>query len=1321
MQTLSRVETVVPLSLAQQRLWFIDQLVANRAVSHRPLALRLRGKLDEMALEQSLNEIVRRHETLRTSFEVREQRPVQVTGPFVPFSLLRQDLRSSPHPQATLQQMINQEVQRPFDLTQPPLFHTLLFQVGNEEYVLLLVFHAIVADERSLRVCFQELLDIYQAFIMAMPSLLPEPLSVRYEDFVVQQREEMQTLASQVAYWKQQLEGLPPVVQLPTDRPRLAMPTFQCGSASLLLAPELTEQLRTLSQQMGVSVFTTLLAVVNTLVFRYGGQDDIASGIPVEQRVCIGQNELIGACSNTLVIRTQLSGELSFQDLLHRVHAIMAAAYTHQDMPFERLLETLHIGQELSYHPLFQIMVSWQEVPLERVELPDLSVQPMYIPRPATLVDIALTCAETVDGLRIDLEYSADLFDAATMARFVGHLRTLLEGVVAHPEQAIARLPLLTVAEREQLLNEWNATASAYPRDLCVYQLFEEQAQYTPNDVAVVFEDERLTYQELNLRANQLAHYLRALGVGPEILVGICVERSPEMLIGLLGILKAGGAYVPLDPTYPVERLAFMLENSQAPVLVTQQHLVAGLPVSALRVVCLDADAARLEQQRENNLLPFSKPEHLAYVIYTSGSTGRPKGVQVLQGALVNYLTSMLPQPGLEATDVLLAVTTLSFDIAGLELFLPLILGARVVLVSRDVAANGELLAEALEQFQVTAMQATPITWRILLASGWQGTPGLKVISGGEALPPDLAQQLLAKSASLWNLYGPTETTIYSSSCQILPEDHLITIGRPIGNTQMYVLDSYLQPVPVGVAGELYIGGDGLARGYLKRPELTAERFIPHPFSQEPGARIYNAGDLVRYRPNGEIEIIGRSDHQVKIRGFRIELGEIEAVLSQHPCVQQCVVVVREDTPGNKRLIAYIATGEQTNAALVSELRNHVRESLPDYMLPSAFVLLKALPRTPNGKIDRKALPTPDATNSMREGAVTLPDTPTEMHLIEIIAPLLHLETIGIDENFFWLGANSLTSVQIVARIKDHFGLAIPLRTLFNAPTVRQLAVEIDRRWFGDHELVSENGLRILALQNEGDRRPFFFLHGQWTGDAFYCYPLARNLGADQLFYLLEPYPLVEQPIPPRLVDVAAAHLKLLRTVQPEGPYLLGGWCNGALIVYEMARQLCAEGQQVDLLVLMEPMSLVYVPHLRLLRGIFTTLGKLFRLREDKQFALYLQVKQGLKHAYRTLRYAWYRKSPELRVPTAKALRKDYVTIFDWMAMGYKPASQYPGKITFFWSSAQTFRYGWREVEAGRNIELHYVPGDHITCRTDHLPALTECLRESVEKALYNL
>ena len=915
--------------------------------------------------------------------------------------------------------------------------------------------------------------------------------------------------ANQLAYWKQQLANLP-TLQLPTDRSRSPMQTFRAARQCLALPQTLSEDLAKLSQKEGVTPYMALLAAFKTLLYRYTGQTDIVVGT-----VTVGRNQpeiqqLIGCLVHTVVLRTDLKDNPTFRQLLERVREVTLRAFAYQDFPLEKLVEELQPERNLDQNPLFQVAFVLQP-PMSGV---DSMMNWSQLDRDIETAkfDLVLELQERPEGLVGRFEYSTDLFNADTIERMVGHFQTLLEGIVANPEQKIAQLPLLTEFERQQLAG-WNNTETDYPKDACIHQLFEQQVELTPDAIALVLEEQQLTYKELNQRANQLAHHLCNLGVGAEVLVGICVERSLEMVVGLLGILKAGGAYVPVDPAYPPERLVFMLEDAEVSVLLTQARLVESLPKHQGRIVCLDTDWEIIERQSEANLISEVKLDNLAYVIYTSGSTGKPKGVQVLHSAVVNFLTSMRRCPGLTDQDTLLSVTTLSFDIAGLEIFLPLSVGGRLVMVSRFVATDGTQLLERLNDCVATVMQATPATWRLLLAAGWSGSPQLKILCGGEALSRELANQLVEKGASLWNLYGPTEATIWSTIDRVENTEGTVCIGRPIANTQIYLLDEHLQPVPVGVPGELYIGGAGLARGYLNRSELTAQKFIVNPLSQEPSARLYNTGDLARYQRDGNIEYLGRIDHQVKVRGFRIELGEIEAVLSQHPDVRESVVMKREDASGNQRLVAYIVSnltpertpfkseclaefdgnpavklrtedislggvgllgvpdtcrpGQKVRVRLnlpgfdeelwlagtvawcrrnlagielalgaikqdlfqqtieyllethgfwkflqrtaVGSLRNVLMQKLPNYMMPSSFVFLNNLPLTPNGKIDRKALPEPDSFNAQLD--YVAPQTEIEEARATAWQQVLHPEKVGVDDNLWDIELGEIQAV----------------------------------------------------------------------------------------------------------------------------------------------------------------------------------------------------------------------------------------------------------------------------------------------------------------------
>lgn len=1306
-----------PLSFGQQQIWLLSQLIPDKPVYNECVTIHLPGPLNVDVFEQSFYEILQRHAAWRTSFPLVDGLPVQRVHPPALLKLPVEDLRCLPtdEREAEALRLATEDARVLFDLANGPLLRAKLVRLDDEMHLLFLTIHHIIFDGVAIyQVFLPELSTIYTARLAGQPLSLPEP-ALRYTDYAYWQREQTQEAAfnEHLAYWKKQLANAPAALELPTDRPRPPVSTFRGSMRPFALSKALTDALKALSRQEGVTFYTTLAAAFKTLLYRYTGQEDLLIGTATAGRTRPEFQQMMGYFLNTLVLRTDLSGDLSFRELLWRMRAIIASAVAHEEAPFEYLVKELQPERDLSVNPLFQVLLTL-EPPLTIVPS-GWTLTQMDVTVGTSKFDLSLELDDRPEGLIGRFEYNSDLFDASTIERMVGHWQTLLTGIVANPSQRLAALPLLTPPEREQLLVTWNATRAEYPDRSCVHQLFEEQAARTPTAVAAVYEDTQLTYYELNVQANRLAHYLRQLGVGPETLVGLCVERSLEMLVGLLGILKAGGAYLPLDPTYPGERLAFMLEDSQAALIVTQQHLSAQLPGGQARLVCLDTDAALLAQQGEENPQVPVQSTNMAYVIYTSGSTGKPKGVQIPHRAVVNFLTSTRQQPGLTADDTLLAVTTLSFDIAGLELFLPLCVGARVVVASREVAANGAALAEQLSRTHATVIQATPVTWRLLLAAGWQGDPRLKILCGGEALPLDLAHQLLPRCSSLWNMYGPTETTIWSSFARVTRESETISIGRPLANTQMYVLDSELQPVPIGVPGELYIGGAGLAHGYLNRPELTATRFVQHPFDETAEARLYKTGDLARYRADGTIEVLGRLDHQIKLRGFRIELGEIEATLEHHLAVRQALVVVREDVPGEPLLVAYVIP-EGRDAPTAHALRSHLSQHLPAYMLPSAIVFLQSLPLTPNGKVDRKALPKPESAASSPAATTVAPTLLVHYQLLQIWQDLLHVESLSIQENFFHLGGHSLLAARLLSRIEQVFQKKLALATLFAHPTIEQLATVL----LQDEPLVppdlgpAESAARapVVTVQANQSGHPFFFLHGNWDGTSFYCFTLARLLGFEQPFYVLEPYKFAGLAAAPSCESIAAAHIAAMRAIQPHGPYLLGGFCNGGVLAFEMAQQLHAQGESVDLLALIEPGVAPF--SLRFSRRLIQSAGALLRLPLDQQLDWFLRM----RHLIRLTFPKNWGQLPFSR--TRQELRQDETGIYAWVAADYQHHA-YPGKATFFWASIKlnSRRALWGKVNTEREQdgEAYVIPGGHFDLILEHLHLTAAQLRKCLEKA----
>jgi surfactin family lipopeptide synthetase A len=1086
-----------------------------------------------------------------------------------------------------------------------------------------------------------------------------------------------EVLELNVCYWREKLAGIPAILELPTDRHRPPVQTFRARRETVQFPEHLKEALETLSEQAGVSLFEILLAALQTLLTRYMRQDDIVVGVVTQddkETETHGWNQAFDA---SLVIRTDTSGDLTFRQLLSRVNDEVNSARQHQKVPWDRVIKAVQPEQDSSRHPLFQVLFSMDG----SQNCANADAASAESGNAMLKVDLEIRMVDQSNGLAAQFTYSTDLFDSATIVRMKGHLRKLLEGIVKNPDENVWRIPLLTDTERHLLVVEWNRTGMDYARHVCVHQLFEAQAARTPNATALVFGKETLTYAELDRRANQLAKHLVSLGAKPDSLVGICLERSLEMVVGLLGILKAGAAYVPLDPAYPRDRIAFMLENSEAPLLLTQSQLTENLPSTASKVVLIDNDWKQISKQSDESPALSLSPESRAYVIYTSGSTGKPKGVEIPHRAVVNFLTTMAERPGMNTNDRLLAVTTLSFDIAGLEIYLPLTQGASVEIVSRQTASDGNQLLEKMKGSGSTVMQATPATWRMLLEAGWTGDPRLKILVGGEAVSQKLADQLLERSASVWNVYGPTETTIWSTLSKI-EAGQSVTIGRPIGNTEIFILDKMLQPVPIGVAGELHIGGNGLARGYLKWPELTAAKFIVHPLNPDPKARLYKTGDLVRYLPNGNIEFLGRIDHQVKIRGFRIELGEIEAVLRQHSGINETVVLAREDTPGDKRVVAYFVPTRDA-APTTAELRSFLREKLPEYMLPSVFVILKNMPLTPNGKVDRRALPAPDHADLAPTATFVAPKDIIESQLVQIWEAVLGVRPIGIKDNYFELGGHSLLAVKLMNRIEEACGKTLPIATLLQAPTIEQLAVIVRRKGW------SPSWSCLVPIQTGGSKPPFFCIHGI-NGAVVRFYDLARHLGADQPFYGLQAQGLdAGRPCDTRTEDMASHYIEEIRRVQPQGPYFLGGYSFGGAIAFEMAQQLVVQGQNAVVVLFDTNFPQHRSPGFLDVASILSALLTFFRLpAREKRAYLLRMVKAPIRPIQWKLHVA--------RLPRiVKKVRKACLQA----ERGYTPRV-YSGRVILFRSNHKPLgqvsdpRAGWNTC-AARGLEICEIEANH--------------------------
>ncbi len=1066
---------VLPVSFAQQR-----------AIYNVASAIRITGQLNLDALQQALSAIVQRHEVLRTTFRSVGERVAQEISPPVPVPLpvIEMSYMLPAERAAEVQRQATAEADQPFDLSRDLLLRTRILRLAPDEHILLFTMHHIACDGWSVGLLKRDLTAFYDSFVGGTPAELPA-LPVQYADYAIWQREHLQdVLESQLTYWKRQLAACP-VLDLPTDAPRPTVQTFNGTAASFSLPQSLSDSLQALSKQEGASLFMTLLAAFQTLLARYSHQDDISVGTPIAGRMRQEFEGLIGFFVNTLVLRTDLSGNPSFRELLGRVRNMALEAYAHQDVPFERLVEELQPARDTSHSPLFQVMFALQNAPDAALSHAMLTFGEVEFEARSAKFDLTLSIQETAQGLKGTWEYMTDLFSAATIERMTRHFQTILEAIVADPDQRIADLPLLSARERQQVLVEWNATASVDPADRLIVDMFEAQAAQTPHATAVVFEDQRVSYQELNGRANQLAHYLQDLGVGPEVYVGLYTGRSTDMVVGVLGILKAGAAYVPLDPTLPQERIAFMLDDLGVTVLITQRELAETVPTYGERRIYLDAEWSQIAAASPANLERQAAGENLAYSVYTSGSTGQPKGVMISHHALASRVRIMAEQYALGPGDGVLQFVALSFDAAAEALFPPLVRGAAVV-VHRHPGrlAPGELL-DLCAGAGVTVLHLPAAYWHQIvdeLVTTQRAMPAwLKlVICGGEA--PALERlrswaMLNVHGSRFINAYGPSETTITASSYEVALDPAAIDglqrvpIGRPLAATQFYILDQALQPVPIGVSGELYIGGDGLARGYHNRPDLTASRFIPHPFSGEvTGARLYQTGDLARYLPDGNVELLGRTDQQVKLRGFRIELGEIEALLWQYPAVKEAIVIARQDQPGEPRLVAYVVGQAQNNEELdIQALRTYLKARLPSYMIPSAFVTLHALPLTPTGKIDRRALPAPRAERAQEPGSAQLALTDLERTIAAIWQEVLQVDAIDINDNFFDLGGHSLLLIQVRNKLHEALGRELAIVDLFQYPTVGLLARHLDS---GRQPTVAANSDRAAIRKQAASQQP---------------------------------------------------------------------------------------------------------------------------------------------------------------------------------------------------------------------------------------------------------
>jgi amino acid adenylation domain-containing protein len=1315
--TRARHDESLPLSFAQLRLWLLAQTERARQTYHVPFGLLLKGDLDAPALRRALDRVVARHEALRTSFICADGEPVQrISANNAGFDLREHDLRRHADREGELRRLAVEEAEAAFDLQKSPLVRGRLIRLADKEHVLLATLHHIVSDSLSIGVLTRELSALYTAFRKGQADPL-SPLAVQYPDYAVWQRRwlsrERQT--AQGDYWRSVLKEAPPVLGLPTDRSRPTQQNYAGAFVALELDERLTLALGALSRRHGTTLFTSLLAGWAALLSRLTGQDDVVIGTAVANRPA-ETAPLIGLFVNNLALRLDLSGGPAVADLLEQAKARVLEAQYHEDLPFEQVVEIINPPRCLAYQPVFQVMFAWEQNELVAPYLPGLVAAPIELPCSTAKFDLTLKLKEAHGRIIGGLEYATALFDRTTVERHAGYLRRLLEAMAADDAQAVDRIPLLSETERHQLLVGWNATEANYPRDKCVHELFEAQAARTPQAIAVVYEDKHLTYEWLNAKANRLAHHLQILGVRPDDRVALCIEPSLEMVVGLLAILKAGGAYVPLGPDYPAERLSYMLSDCAPSVVLSncpaRAALDSALALLAERppVLDLERDAAAWVYQPAANPTPPSfglTPRHLAYVIYTSGSTGQPKGVMVEHRGLCNYLCWATESYAPNKNSIV--SSSLSFDATITSLYLPLLVGgtARLLPDRTQIHSLNQLAVEVLD---CGLVKITPSHLDLLgqcVLSRRRSTSIEIVVVGGEALSPSTVQRWrgIQPNIRLVNEYGPTETVV-GCIFHDIPDDfepsQAIPVGRPIANTRIYLLDGHHQPVPTGVVAEIYIGGAGVARGYLNRPELTAERFIASPFIE--GDRLYKTGDLGRYRADGNIEFLGRNDFQVKIRGHRIELGEIEARLAQHPGVREAVALARDDTLGDKRLVAYYTVAADAEAPRAATLRAHLASALPAYMLPAAYVLLEGLPLTANGKLDRRALPLPEA-DAYTAGRDAPPQGESEQTLARIFAEALGIERIGRHDDFFELGGDSLLGVQCMLKIEEAFDRRLPLGALFLTPTIAGLVRSLNQGR-------ADRSISVVPLHTDGDGATIFMVH--WI-----MRDLGRHLGRRHPVYglcfgLAAAGSAAELALPDRIETIASHYIDAMRSVQPYGPYHLIGHSRGGLIAFEMAQQLIARGETVAFLGLLDthvpdparrPRRLPLVQVCRNLLGI-------------RPRALLDGVARRIVHKIESIPLARRAAIRFMPPPAALKLQLEGVN-----RIRYEP-TPYRGRVHLFQAATPVRSIGtepppppevrWRELVRG-GLDVHSIPGKHMNVVMDPFALFTA---EAIEGVL---
>jgi aspartate racemase len=1328
----------LPLSFSQQRLWFLNQLDPGLSTYNLSDVFQLSGKLNIGALCKALSEIVRRHEVLRTTFPNSDGQAYQKINDPAPVELKQIDLGhlSQSQQQDEFKQLGKEEARRPFDLTRDQMLRAALFRFAEDEYLLLLTMHHIASDGWSLAVLRDELSSLYNALAAGEAPGLPS-LPIQYADYAFWQQQRLagDALNEGMGYWKKKLGGRLPVLELPSDYPRPATQTYDGSSQSRQFPASLSDALKALSRKENATIFMALVAAFKALLYRYTGQEDMLLGTPVAGRDRTQTEPLIGFFVNTLVLRTDLSGDPTFRQMLGRVRETCVGAFAHQDTPFEKLAAELQPERSQNHTPLFQVAFAMEAASQQQLTMSGVQARPLFFDDGNAKFDLSLYVDDTPKGFKTIVEYRTDLFSAETIERLLGHLETLLQSAVKNPDERISALQMLTAPEKQQLLFEWNNTATSYQSQKSLQELFQEETKRSSEHVAIVSEKQSLTYRELNARSNQLARFLQAHGVKTEECIGLCMDRSPELIVALMAILKAGGAYVPLDPSYPPERLEYILNDARIRIVVGQRKLLTNFPLEKITVVDPEGEP-RIAGESSEDLPCESKPEHLAYVMYTSGSTGQPKGVTIPHRGIVR-LVKNTNFANFGPDEVFLLSAPVTFDASTLEIWGPLLNGGRLAVPQPGLLSLRDL-GDAIVRYKVTTLWLTAGLFHLMVDTRISDIKNLRqLLAGGDILSVPHVKRMLesAPSCRLINGYGPTENTTFTCCHTVTATDNLsvsVPIGRPISNTRIYILDSSLQPVPIGVPGELYIGGDGLAKGYLNQPELTKQKFVPISMPEIPDRRLYKTGDRVRYLSNGSVEFLGRIDFQVKIRGFRIEPEEIAAVLNQHPGVRDSVVVVLQKD-NDKSLAAYFIPNANT-AVSNEELRRFLTAKLPAWMIPSTFTKMDSFPLNANGKVDRRALPEPTApqTKTTKEPLVLI--SPLESELVDIWEELLNKRPVGIKDSFFDLGGHSLLAVRMIAQVESVFKKKIPLSTLFSAPTIEKLAQAILEQTGGGFEAP------IIEVQR-GTRRPFFFLHGDLLGGGLYCWNLARYLHPDQSFYGIPPQGLEGQELLPGIEAMAEYHLKSIRSIQPHGPYVLGGTCNGAMIAFEIAQRLRRAGEQVSALVLVDASARnaryrrlhQIVQFVARLRGLEPHARLLFFRRWRSRAInlsdfLALPLREQINQCIPRLQDSLKRRAtvrPPVTIgtlarngpPTVEARHlalNKYLRLLE----SYVP-QPYPGLVYMLLSSKHfedgpdDRQFWWRKIV--KNLQLHYIPGEHATFTSKNLPYLARYVSEALD------